>query len=494
MLEPADSRLLYRIKNMTDPITSKKHFWPSPATFLDLSHADLMVTGYARCIGVALCNDTGAAVRFFYQGQLAHFYYEFEALQLLGVPGGGVEIHDGLGRLVHGKNSFQYRKAIASLVQPGTRLRFHQVIRLDIAPGEYRFSIGLAMTSADMDACYWGGSILDEEFRRSLQELCRVMYVSSFQVELDPAGRLLHYGLANLPGDCQISLVEASNAAPQSVAPTIHRWGLGRMLKLRPFVVQPAVSSDPTITSAFHSTTAAQPAVFHVTHWKAGSQWIYKILKGCGADQIVAPQLGEHQFLRWPLQPGKIYPTVYVSEQQFMAVQLPLEWRRFVIIRDLRDTLISAYFSLKLSHTEQLENATLRARLQSLSLDAGLRLLMDEWLPGCARIQLSWQEAGEPIIRYEDLLEHDLEILEPLLLDECKLAVDRALFREVVLANRFERLTQGRARGHEDVRAHERKGISGDWRNYFSEQIKRMFKNRYGGVLISTGYETDLNW
>ena len=64
----------------------------------------------------------------------------------------------------------------------------------------------------------------------------------------------------------------------------------------------------------------------------------------------------------------------------------------------------------------------------------------------------------------------------------------------MVLANRFERLTGGRKRGQEDLAAHERKGVAGDWRNYFSERVTLAFKARYGGLLVATGYEQDLNW
>ncbi len=85
-------------------------------------------------------------------------------------------------------------------------------------------------------------------------------------------------------------------------------------------------------------------------------------------------------------------------------------------------------------------------------------------------------------------------MLQPILLDECKLPVSRDLFREIVLANRFENLTKGRQRGEENIEAHERKGISGDWKNYFSDRVRNAFKARFGGVLVATGYEQDLNW
>jgi len=39
-----------------------------------------------------------------------------------------------------------------------------------------------------------------------------------------------------------------------------------------------------------------------------------------------------------------------------------------------------------------------------------------------------------------------------------------------------------------------RKGIAGDWRNYLRGSLKEAFKERYGDLLVTTGYEKDLNW
>ena len=235
------------------------------------------------------------------------------------------------------------------------------------------------------------------------------------------------------------------------------------------------------------------PTVLHVTHWKAGSQWIHKILRECVPDRIVAPEVGNKQFLESPIYPGGVYPTLYVTKREFDRVVKGRDWRRFVVIRDLRDTLVSAYFSIKLSHPvlEGTPIAHNRSRLRECSLDEGLVYLVDEWLPDCARIQTSWLEAGEPVIRYEELLYNDLEILERVLLVECSLPISPERLREIVLDNSFEKLTGGRQRGQEDIAAHERKGIAGDWRTYFSRAVKQAFKERFGDLIICLLYTSD---
>lgn len=232
-----------------------------------------------------------------------------------------------------------------------------------------------------------------------------------------------------------------------------------------------------------------QPTIFHVTHWKAGSQWLHKILREVALERVVAPQLDEKQFMDTPLVRGAVYPTVYVTREQFYSVALPQNYRKFVIIRDLRDTLISGYFSIRYSHAVIDERlARWRERLESMTIGDGLLMLMDEWLPMSASIQESWIKAGEKIIRYEALLEKDSEILEELLIGHCEIPVAPVTLRAIVAANRFENLTGGRKPGEEDLMAHERKGISGDWRNYFTPLVIDKFNDRYAGLLINTGY------
>ena len=123
-----------------------------------------------------------------------------------------------------------------------------------------------------------------------------------------------------------------------------------------------------------------------------------------------------------------------------------------------------------------------------MTVEDGLLMLMNEWLPMSSRIQQSWVEAGETFIRYEDLLEKDSETLEELLIGTCEIKVTRERLHEIIVANRFENLTGGRKRGEENLIAHERKGISGDWKNYFTRQVTEKFIEQYGKMHLDAGY------
>ena len=237
-----------------------------------------------------------------------------------------------------------------------------------------------------------------------------------------------------------------------------------------------------------------EPTIFHITHPKAGSQWIHHLFAHLNRPRLVRPDSDHHQFFERPIERGRIYPTLYLTKEQFDSVPKPANSRRFVIIRDLRDTLVSVYFSLRYSHPESNEVHHWRPRLEALSPEDGFLCVMESWLYGPAQIQWSWIAAREQFVRYEDLLERDLDLLGQLLINRCGLRVEPERFRAAVEATRFSALASGRKRGIEDATAHVRKGIAGDWKNHFTEKVKAAFKHQFGSLLIAAGYEKDFSW
>lgn len=96
-------------------------------------------------------------------------------------------------------------------------------------------------------------------------------------------------------------------------------------------------------------------------------------------------------------------------------------------------------------------------------------------------------------VRYEDLLS-DPEAYFGEIIGFLGANSEREIVEECVRQNSFERLAGSRRKGVEDPRSFFRKGITGDWQNYFTERDKRIFKEEAGEVLIQLGYERDDNW
>jgi hypothetical protein len=95
-------------------------------------------------------------------------------------------------------------------------------------------------------------------------------------------------------------------------------------------------------------------------------------------------------------------------------------------------------------------------------------------------------------LSYESFLENPEETLEKLL-TSLNLRAGSEVLEDLVHRSSFKFLS-GRERGSEDRHKFNRKGIAGDWRNHFSDDQKRLFKELAGEVLIRLGYEKDDCW
>ena len=79
------------------------------------------------------------------------------------------------------------------------------------------------------------------------------------------------------------------------------------------------------------------------------------------------------------------------------------------------------------------------------------------------------------------------------IVDYCQIDISRYRLHEVIEQHSFATIA-GRQLGEENVQSHHRKGIAGDWRKHFSDRVKKEFKQRFGKILIKTGYESNLDW
>lgn len=236
------------------------------------------------------------------------------------------------------------------------------------------------------------------------------------------------------------------------------------------------------------------PSIFHITHYKSGSQWVYAVLAQMAEKRIVIPEVAAAHYTRGGIVPGKIYPCVYLTKKQFKEIKRPRRSRCFVVIRDLRDTLISQYFSVKASHEilyPQMQR--FRDRLSAMSLTEGLQHMINNNIYRSADIQRSWiNDRKILLIKYEDLIA-DEQVVFNRVFDYCGMVSDETVRKVAIEEHSFEKRA-GRKPGQEDAGSHHRKGIAGDWKNYFDDHLKDAFKEKHAKLLIDTGYEKDDAW
>ena len=183
-------------------------FWPAPDAFLPISNVAQVSNGWAQCTAVSICDRSGKPCPIFGQGETASFFYEFLLFRDIEVPVGGLEIKNEKGILVHGKTTLEYGSEVPPRVARGSRLRFRQDIALEVAPGEYTFNLGLvAMRFQDY---LQRGTYPHAELDAKLNRVCLLPSVAEFTVVFRKIGKgapLLHHGVANLPGNCQLQVV-----------------------------------------------------------------------------------------------------------------------------------------------------------------------------------------------------------------------------------------------------------------------------------------------
>ena len=272
-------------------------------------------------------------------------------------------------------------------------------------------------------------------------------------------------------------------------------------------------------------------------HHKGATTWTAQIIRqACdylGLTMSVLPN--ERVFnkdLAAYVRRDKVDFVCYVNADYDYVRPVAHELRGFHVVRDPRDIAVSSYFSHLYSHPTTSTWPALaehRAKLQTLDKDEGLKLeiLSSRWefehlykwdytLPGMLELQMEKltqqpQAEYERVFRFLGLLDERADAGGS---DVLRLAVNRALqrsrvlanarwrarqlplrrLRDIVEANQFTKLAEGRQPGQEDVKSHYRKGVPGDWRNHFNEEHIALFKQQFNDLLVKLGYETDDAW
>jgi Sulfotransferase domain len=256
------------------------------------------------------------------------------------------------------------------------------------------------------------------------------------------------------------------------------------------------------------------PTLVHITHIKAGSTWIDSLLRHLFGAKVMprfgtqlfgspettaADPLGHPAYLKMfqaiEYRPGRVYPAMFITREEFLTRPEFADAQRFVVIRDLRDTLTSHYFSLKGTHALDKLGRVKIARdfLLKSSKEEGFLFLFERDLDRLVQIQRSWLGAAERVVRYEELIKNDIAVLTKLFCERLALPVSARDVQRAVEASRFETVYK-RKLGQVDEKSHGRQGLPGDWRNHFSPRVREAFQERAGDLLVAAGYESDGSW
>jgi len=231
--------------------------------------------------------------------------------------------------------------------------------------------------------------------------------------------------------------------------------------------------------------------VFLVSYPRSGNTWVRflfaNLLKDTDEEihfqnvHQYVPELGRNEKIIQDLAFPRIIKTHSVFKEAFPRV--------IYLVRDGRDVYVSYYHYKKNQFSE---------------------INFENFLRRNDHFPCLWHEHVESwlfnpnvktdiiTIKYESLLENThLELKR--MVDFVDLKCSKNEINLAVQASSFEKMKEvsrrfGRKYKPTGAKNFVRKGIHGDWRDYFSESDKKYFKKRTGDCLIKLGYEKDGNW
>lgn len=234
---------------------------------------------------------------------------------------------------------------------------------------------------------------------------------------------------------------------------------------------------------------------------KTGTTWMYRMLASIPGYHFIGNFNGDIQrYHQTP--PGSVIHGHDACTPDLIKILHENQIKVVLMLRDPRDQVVSRVFHFRRSHNDRWHNtfielSDVEAIMACIEGRPGLRSVND--LIGLTQ---SWLDSEYEIlcIKYEDLSLKPLKEFQRVI-HYAGINIDHRLASAIVTRNRFERLTigkkiwkRGRKAGQENSNSHFRKGIIGDWKNYFNEQHKERFKEIAGQKLIEMGYETGFDW
>lgn len=236
-------------------------------------------------------------------------------------------------------------------------------------------------------------------------------------------------------------------------------------------------------------------SVYVLGYIKSGTNWLCNMISSTLDLPVLEP---------WNLHWTATKPCVF-HMHRFIPLN-SIRRRTVYLMRDGRDTLISLYFQLARfsDNQSQMKNEFETQYDKNLTAENIIENLPDfiKYMSNCNIATMdycihieNWKKHEDKYItlRYEDMLNDAEKSLSYAISKLTKLPVDSDKIKQAVEANSFQNVTN-RKPGEADATSFVRKGISGDWRNYFTAEAAHIYDKYAGKTLLMTGYETDPNW
>jgi len=203
----------------------------------------------------------------------------------------------------------------------------------------------------------------------------------------------------------------------------------------------------------------------------------------------------------------KITPYVDTANAVGMAISRLFPDARIIkLVRDGRDVLTSSVFHwLNKRRDDETEDEICEKRrlrfaqgrsnveVERFFCDDEIRRVAREWtqpIDACLDLE---KRHSMLAITYEEMID-DTSAALARILGFLGVKLGAATRDSCVSASSFETMSGGRCRGDAIPTAHVRKGVVGDWRNYFTRLDGELFDELAGKTLLQERYEPNTEW
>lgn len=238
---------------------------------------------------------------------------------------------------------------------------------------------------------------------------------------------------------------------------------------------------------------------------KTGTTWMLKMVTSVPGYYISSGYNFRGDIQRYnEVLPGEVIHGHDPYSDELWEILSRREIKVILMVRDPRDQAVSLMYHIERDSSHPQHNT-----FMELDKAGRLSMCIGTDSSGFGGVSRWWHTLTKPwtddttkaiCIRYEDLSANTYQELSKAF-RHVGIPANNVLTRSIVKRNRFERLSRGRkiwqsgrVPGKEDKSSHYRKGIVGDWRNHFTDEHKRAFKEVNGDALIQLGYEKDFDW
>jgi hypothetical protein len=239
------------------------------------------------------------------------------------------------------------------------------------------------------------------------------------------------------------------------------------------------------------------------TAHKVGSTWLFNLVKNLGHFEEISKQLPAKLQDNRTLLLDRPESLEYLSSLKgyniFKSHSYPLpagsigKIKYLSIYRDPRDVIISSIFYLS---NLDIKRGGWGKEFSRLSEKERIITFIEKGDFCVSRLEEWYHVPYAGRISYERLKENPLAALKKIVAF-LKLRINDRTIKEVISRNSFKSRS-GRKAGDENKNDILRKGIVGDWKNYFNKDCTYAFKHakegRWNRLLIEMGYEQSPDW